>query len=394
MAYTPHLKVKPKVLAEGAVEALQDRLAISNTVTKRSDAKTFYRSEGDTITHRVKGTLPVRQYAPRNDRSKPIVTDTYSETTVDVKISQERPYSAIKLTDEQKDWDYQDGWGDITEAQIDTLGEYLENGTLNQILSAPYERHVLVQDDAAGKTAAKEANQDIFFNAVVEAKMALKLMRTPNEKLYALVGVGMATELIQSNKLVKNQGTGDSALSSDVIGTLAGVDFIMSTHVPSDQAILYASSGFLTFTGAPSIPQSVPFGATASANGWALRWLMDYDTGFLTDRSVFDTYAGHAYTRDHIAVFNGESQHIVSDEEFFVRGVKLGMKSGGSLTAKEPGDGKTDTPGGAPASFLAKAYNMSTVSTTTPEGQAWPLGGNGYTDVDDGIDPTYDTTPV
>lgn len=382
MVYTPHLKVKPQVLAEGAVEALYDKLSISNTVTKRSDAKTFYKSAGDTITQRVKGTLPVRTYTARNDRSQPIVTDVYSETTVDLKISQDRPYSAVKITDEQKDWDFQDGWGDIADAQIETLGQYLEHGTLTQIMSAPYERVIVIDDTEATVKNKIALNQDAFYNAVIDAKNAMKRMRTPNEKHYCVVGLDFADALVKSNKLVKVQGTGDSALANDTIGTLAGVTFIVSTHVPADEAIIYASSGFLTFTGAPSVPQSVPFGSTASANGWALRWLMDYDTGYLTDRSVYDTYAGYAYTLDRIAVFNGESQHIVSDDEFFVRGVRLGLGSTTSLVEKKPGDGSVDTPGGNPESFLAKAYNLANVTTTTPAGTPWPLGGNEFAAAD------------
>ena len=376
MVYTPHLKVKPQVLADGAVDALFDKLSISNTVTKRSDAKTFYKAAGDTISQRVKGTLPVRTYTARNDRSQPIVTDVYSETVVDLKISQDRAYSAVKITDEQKDWDYLDGWADIQEAQIETLGEYLEFGTLKQIMSAPYERVIVIDDTTAKRQADTAINEDTLFNAVVDAKNAMRRMRTPNEKHYCVVGLDFADKIIKSNKLIKVQGTGDNALANDTLGTIAGVTFVVSTHIPADEAIVYASSGFLTFTGAPSVPQSVPFGATASANGWALRWLMDYDTGYLTDRSVYDTYFGSAYTMDRIAVFNGESQHIVSDDEFFVRGVRMGLKSTTDLVEKAPGDGKTDTAGGNPESFLAKAYKLAYTETATPKGTPWPLGGN------------------
>lgn len=375
MAYTPHLTVKPQVLVEAGVEALSDKLVISNTITKRNDTAKFFAAEGDTITQRVKGTLPVREYAPRNDRSQPIVTDTYSETTVDVKIDVIRPYSAVKLTDEQKDWDFNGGWGDITDAQTETVSQYIEHGVLKQIVNAPYERIIVAKDTAAGLTAAREASQDVYYNMVVEAKKALRLMRTPSETLVCVVGVDFEEALLKSNRLIKHEGRGDDALASATLGTIAGVQFVSSTHIAADEAYMYAPSGFVAFTGAPSIPRSVPFGATASANGWALRWLMDYDTGFLTDRSVFDTFAGYAYTEDHIQVFNGESQHLISPEKFFVRGVKLGLSSSG-LKEKTPGDGSTSTPGGSPESYLAKAYNLKHVSTTTGKGEPFPLGGN------------------
>lgn len=377
MVYKPSLVVKPEVLVEAGVEALSDKLVISNTITKRNDTAKFFASAGDTITQRVKGTLPVRLYAPRNDRSQPIITDTYSETTVNVTIDTIRPYSAVKLTDEQKDWDFNGGWGDITDAQTETVSQYIEHGVLTRILNAPYERVIVAKDDAAGLTAARENSQDVYYNMVIEAKKALRLMRSPSETLVCVVGVDFEEALLKSNRLVKFQGTGDNALASATLGTIAGVQFVSSTHIPADEAYMYAPSGFVAFTGAPSVPRSVPFGATASANGWALRWLMDYDTAFLTDRSVFDTYAGYNYTLDRISVFNGESQHIISPEEFFVRGVKLGLKSSG-LVEKAPGDGKTDTAGGNPESFLAKAYKQQFVTTALPAGETFPLGGNAY----------------
>ena len=376
MTYKPSLKVKPEVLIEAGVEALNDKLVVSNTITKRNDIAKFFSAAGDTITQRVKGTLPVRQYAPRNDRSQPIITDAYAESTVSITIDVIRPYSAVKLTDEQKDWDFNGGWGDITDLQAETVSQFIENGVMEKILAAPYERVVVAKDtDAAAIKAATEIGQDVYYNMFVEAKKGLRLMRSPYDNLVAVCGVDFEEALLKSNRLVKDQGTGDSALTSATLGTIAGVRVISSTHVPAKEAFLYHSTAFVAFTGVPSIPKSVPFGASASANGWAMRWLMDYDSGYLTDRSIFDTYAGYNYTLDHISVYNGESQYLISPDRYFVRGIRLGLASSG-LTEKAPGDGKTDTPGGNANSFLAKAYKQETITTTLPVGEAFPLGGN------------------
>lgn len=376
MTYTPHLKVKPQILIQAAVSALNDTLVISNTVTKRNDLATFFKAEGDTISQRVKGTVPVRQYTPRNDRSQPIITDNYQESVVTVTISAERPYSAIKMTDEQSDWDFTDGWQDIIEAQTNSISSYLEHGVLNQILQAPYERVILVKDDTAGITAAQDSNQDVFYNAVVEAKKALRLLRTPNDTLYAICGLDFEEKILKSNRFLKDEGRGDDALTSATLGTIAGVKFISTTHIPADEAYLYASSGFVAFTGVPRVPKSVPFGATASAGGWALRWLMDYDTAYLTDRSVFDCYAGYSYVKDRVSVFDGRSNELISPDEYFVRGIKLALKSSSSAVEKAPGDGSTTTAAGDPNSFLAKVYNQQNVTAAEVIGEPFPLGGN------------------
>jgi hypothetical protein len=368
MTYKPSLKVKPAVLVTAALDSLNDKLTISNTVTKRSDMTTFFASAGDTISQRVKGTVPVRTYTARNDRSLPIITDNYEETVVTLTISADRPYSAIKMTDEQLDWDFQDGWGDIIDAQTEAISSYLEHAVLRQILQAPYEAIVKV-------AASDPAGQDRLYNAIVDAKKALRLMRCPVDSLVMVCGVDFEEKIIKGNRLIKDQGTGNSALTTATMGTLAGVTLVSSTHIPADEAYMYAKSGFLVFTGTPKVPASVPFGTTASAGGWALRWLMDYDTAYLTDRSVFDTYAGYSYVTDYLSVFDGTSRTQISPEKYFVRGVRIVLDSS-AVAAKEPGDGSTDTPGGSASSFLAKVWNQQDVTPVEVIGEPFPLGGN------------------
>ncbi|WP_024816963.1 hypothetical protein [Arthrobacter sp. 31Y] len=375
MTYADHVVVKPKVLLQAAAEGLKDKLIVSNLVTKRNDVDTFFAAEGDTISQRVKGTLPVRRYALRNDRSQPIITDTITDTVVSMTIEADRPYSAVKLTDEQLRWDFADGWGDIVDRQMDRLGGYLESGVLRQILAAPFERIVKVKNDTAGLAAAKEKDQDVWYNATVDATTALKKMRTPGDTLVALCGLDFADQLRKSNKLRKDQGLGGAALSSAAIGTLAGVNYVESTHVPSDEAYVFAKSGFVVFTGAAAVPKSVPYGATASVGGWALRHLMDYDTAFLTDRSVFDCFSGYSYTKDRLTIESETGAEFVSTNDYFVRGVRL-VLADSSVAEKTPGDGKDDTPGGSPDSYLAKAYKQQLVSEPEQTGKPYPLGGN------------------
>ena len=103
---------------------------------------------------------------------------------------------------------------------------------------------------------------------------------------------------------------------------------------------------------------------------------MDYDTAYLTDRSVFDCYAGYSYVKDRVSVFDGRSNELISPDEYFVRGIKLALKSSSSAVEKAPGDGSATTPAGNPNSFLAKVYNQQTVTAAEVIGEPFPLGGN------------------
>lgn len=377
MTYRDHdLAVDPAATAEFAVNALTDQLSISNTVTKRGDLVQFLgREPGDLVSYRIPGTLPVRQYPLYNDRAQPIVTDTYKETVVGLTISGQRPYNAVKLTDEQKDFELDGTWGNILNAQSEALGRYLEDGVLRQILNAPYEALVTVDDTPAGITAAAELGQDSIFNDLLRAKSLIKKMRTPDQRFVAICGYDFADTLRRSQKLVKDQGLGSAALTDATVGSYAGMTFVESPFIESDQAYLYAPSGFVVATGVHSIPNSVPFGATASAQGWALRWLMDYDTGYINDRSVMDTLAGYTYVRDRLSLYDQQGNLHVADGEHFLRGIRLALKSGGT-TEFVPGDGSGRAPGSDPASTLAKVVRGERIEVVYEDGKPWPLGGN------------------
>lgn len=288
-AYEPHIKVKPQLLAEAAVVGLSEQLQIANTVTHGADYSSFDGTSDQTITKRVKGTLPIRQYAVRNDRTEEIVTDTYSEQTVNVTVSRTRPYSALRLTDEQKDWDFADGWGELLMDQTQAMGAYLEQGVLDQITNAPYEIVRVVDTAAAAKTAALSVGENVWHKFFTNAVLDMKKMRNPDLQLTAQVGYDIASELMTNVALTKDQGTGASALTSSTLGKIAGVTIELNPFIPHDVGYLYAKSSVVVHSSVASIPNSVPFGASASANGWAVRWLMDYETGRLTDRSVIDS---------------------------------------------------------------------------------------------------------
>src|SRR5690606_5670032 len=128
-------------------------------------------------------------------------------------------------------------------------------------------------------------------------------------------------------------------------------------------------SAFVFYNAAPIVPNSVPYGAASAAGGFALRWLMDYDTSFATDRSLFDTFVGYDYTKDLIEIQDENGRPHTSTETFFTRGVKVKLGAGDD---KLPGDGSDETPGGDPTSYLALAYNKQNITAADLTGQMFP----------------------
>lgn len=364
MGYIEHTTVKPSTIADTGVEILKLRSVASNLVTRQGFEK-FTGEEGDTVNVRVKGSLPVRNYAWRNDRSAPLVTDTIKDTVVPIKVELDRNYNGVKLTDESKLFDFDGAWGDIFERQTDALVNYNEAAIANKVINAPYEvvRHINNSD--TNIKAQAEMNRDPVFNAFVDAKADLKKLRAPGSNYVALAGAEFAAELQKNQKLVTAQGNGDSALSSATVGTLAGVTVVEDPLVPDDECHVFLKSAFIFYNAAPIVPSSVPYGAAAAAGGFALRWLMDYDTGFATDRSLFDTFVGYDYTKDAIEIQDELGRPHVSEDMFFTRGVKLKLDPAGEETDKLPGDSNdsNETAGSDPASYLALAYNKKNITS-------------------------------
>lgn len=369
MAYIEHTTVKPQDIVDTGVETLKLRSVASNLVTRTGFEK-FVGQEGDTVNVRVKGSLPVRNYAWRNDRSQPLVTDTTQDTVVQIKVELDRNYTGVKLTDESKAFDFEGGWGDIFERQTDALVNYNEAKIANQVLAAPYEVVRGIDNSAATLESQAKIGRDPIFSAFVDAKSDLKKLRAPGTGYVALVGSGFAAELQKNQKLVTAQGNGDTALSAATVGTIAGITVVEDALMPDDEAHIFLKSAFVFYNAAPIVPSSVPYGAAAAAGGFALRWLMDYDTSFATDRSLFDTFVGYDYTKDLIEIQDENGRPHTSTDMFFTRGVKLVL---GQTTNKLPGDGSADTPGGDPASYLALAYNKQNITAADlGAGQTFP----------------------
>ncbi|MGP4083347.1 hypothetical protein [Streptomyces sp. KR55] len=111
-----------------AVGMLEQELLIPNLFQEQG-VDQFKGAENDTISMKVEGILPFHDYAWRNDRSKPIVFDEYAERTIAVTFGG-NVYSAVKLTDEQNDFDI-DNWSKLLRPQSKAVARGLQRPAVN-----------------------------------------------------------------------------------------------------------------------------------------------------------------------------------------------------------------------------------------------------------------------
>ncbi|MFJ2814361.1 hypothetical protein [Streptomyces sp. NPDC087294] len=326
-----------------AVGMLEQELIIPNLFQKQG-VDQFKGAENDTISTKVEGILPFHDYAWRNDRSSPIVFDEYAERTIAVKFGG-NVYSAVKLTDEQNDFDI-DNWSKLLRPQSKAVARGLQRRAVNLLTGQTYSATI------------GNAQQNLR-GALIEARRVLNAFHAPREGRYLLVGTEFESALLNDDNLNLAQNVGDSeaesALRTASIGDRMGFRIVVDQTIPADAAYAFASSAFIFLSGAPSVPQSVPYGATTSFENIALRWVRDYDPLYMQDRSVVNTYAGFRSVTDILVGWDAENEkEIVSTEEHFVRGIKLQL------------DGKSDYP--AAGSELATITDVSDAKVWTPTG--------------------------
>ncbi|MFF8845505.1 hypothetical protein ACF08N_22725 [Streptomyces sp. NPDC015127] len=316
-----HTVVKPEKIAATAAVALEQSLIVP-ALFQREGIDQYKGAENDTINVKVEGVLPFRTYEWRSGEpgsSTPgtraaIQFDEYAEKTVAVSFGG-NIYSAVKLTDEQRDFDL-NGWAKLMAKQTEAVGRGLEREAVNHLLDEQYSVTL------GGAVSGRDLR-----GTLIRAREVLNRFMVPQEGRVLLVGTGWETALLSDDKLNLSGNVGEqeavSALREASIGRRFGFDIVVSLEVPADSAFAMHRSAFIFATGAPTLPQSVT-GGTASHNGVALRWLQDYDAQYLTDRSVVNTYKGFRTVKDQLIGINSSTdQAYVSVHEHFVRAIKL-----------------------------------------------------------------------
>lgn len=318
MVYTPHEVEKIQKVADLATGLVAHDLTLPKLFVHQGYEQ-FKGAKDDKLVYRVPGRLPYRKYAFRNDRANPIIFDIYKEGKTEITWG-DRIYSAVEVTDEQYEFDL-DGWGKLFDAQSSAVAQGLNDEMAETLAAAPWEVTI----------GGVEAN---LRGALIEARRVLNAFRVPREQRFLIVGADFEAAMLADDKLTLTQNVAqeraENALSNAILGRLYGFTVVLDMTIPANAAYAVVGSAFVQVTGAPYVPTSVGTGATASVDGFSIRWLRDYDINFVKDRSLVDTYSGAHHVTDMFlpkSVFTEEStpQSIEVEDlkPYFVRGVKL-----------------------------------------------------------------------
>lgn len=255
-----------------------------------SDAGSAFTSrspKNDTVSIRINGRTKAQDFGWRSSRSSSVTINDLNEFTVDVKLDS-HPYSAIELTDEEQSLDIGDFTNQVVVPQTRAVAEFIEDQIADAITGATY--------PSANKVTIEP---DGFYDAVVDARKALNDAYVPQDNRVLIVGTEVEAEILKSDQFKHANLAGDaSALRNATIGNVAGMNVVVCNSIVEKEAYAFHKSAFQTVYRVPSAPLGGADAASGSYENLAMRWVKDYDSSSLVNRSIFDTFFGVSIVED------------------------------------------------------------------------------------------------
>lgn len=284
------IKAKPEKIVAFFLGLLERELVTPMVVT-RANSDDFKGAQNDTVTLKIGGLkAKSRDYEFRTRTAPIVLDDIQGGDSITIKLDT-HVYSATGLTDEQMTLDDIGYATDVVAPQVQAVVEDFEAKVVAGLRGALVKNTIAITADTDPHLAALEAMR--LMNA---DKVAPRGGRT------YLIGSDVAAAWLASDRLSKYDSTGQAgtpALREAIIGSLSGSPVVVSNALDPDEAYYLHKSGLVLGNVAPVVPNGVTAGRTGiSKNGFAVRWIADYDPMYLRDRSIVSSFLGVNDVRD------------------------------------------------------------------------------------------------
>lgn len=323
---TTNIKIaQPKWVVNGALGLLDQELILSNLVYKDASLD-FHGSIGEVINvkrpTRSMGSFDIAPFQHNSlvsgdplrktrvdavDRTG-FVSDHIEETYIQIKLDTNRG-SQHYISDEQLDFDIDQFAAEVLQPQVRGLAEYFEWRLAKDMLAYWGKPGTAANDRVASVVATPliaapvtdadfQKNAMYVRNAIIDARKAMDAMSAPKDGRYILATPEIEAILLKDPSFQRVDWSGtDNALRNATIGKLFGLYIVTSNEIAAQTSnglamFLLHPTAMVLATKAPAIPKGAVFGSGASANGIGLRWMMDYDSTKMQDRSFLNVYLG------------------------------------------------------------------------------------------------------
>lgn len=266
----------PEQVAAVGVQLVTADMVLAATVGRTFEAD-FGGGKGTTVNVRIPASLTARQ---RNiGATTAITTDNISESVIPVTIT-DMVYSAVDVTDDDLSLNLEDFGRQVLAPQTLAVAEWIEDKVVDEMQSVP-------------ATADLSYDPSNPLKVFYDAREMLRDLQVPVSNLRAAIGTAVTSDVLQSDKLLDASKSGSTAaLREATVGRIAGFDLIESNRLGKDEIVFYHRDAFHLAIRAPRVPEGVTFGQSVASNGFAMRYIRDYDSSVLQDRSIVSTYVG------------------------------------------------------------------------------------------------------
>jgi len=253
-------------------------LHLANHVSRLTDSD-FAEAHGGHAYFRVPTVLTARARDLR-DVSTQMVFDRLNEARVSVDLTTDL-VSGVRIGDAEYSLDLQDYSRQVLRPQTDSIADGIDAALAD----------VLAGIDAVETSFDPTTPARLF----TEGRRALRNIGVDvaNEPLVAFVGGNVIDALLDSDAL-DFAATGDAnALRAGSIGRVRGFEVVETARgITADEVVFAPRNGLYVATVAPKVPEGVTFGASTNIEGVAVRYLRDYDSNTLSDRSIVSVFVG------------------------------------------------------------------------------------------------------
>ncbi|MFI2748366.1 P22 phage major capsid protein family protein [Kitasatospora sp. NPDC018623] len=309
-----------------ALANLKDSVVLAGMFDRRA-ASEFVNATGQVISIRRPARLKGAEEAidakrKFNDASTWIQSENLNEGLLEVRLDT-HAYSAVDLSDAELSLDLLSFGEQVMVPQIDSITERLENKVASAMNEFPEVATAAKIPVDLSKAASDEAAGQMIRKALARLRVQLNKENIPTEGRTAVLGSEAAFYLLNSSSILNasEHADGGAALKEATIGRVHGFKIVESTNGVLNPMGIYAfhRSAVQLVSGAPSVPESAK-GGRQSADGFALRWIKDYNSGAAMERSFLSSYWGATLVTD---LKKGETNWQDPKNLVKVRGVKV-----------------------------------------------------------------------
>ena len=272
--------ILPEQIVDAALLLLQREIVLPATVWRQSDSD-FMGTKDDTITLRVPAVVGSRSRTMRSATT--LTEDEFAETSVPVQLT-DHVYKLIRVTDEDLTLSIRDFASQVLQPQVRAVAEGLEQIIADTLAGA---------NVPVGHTITFNDTADVWNDVLVPARAKLNHRKVSLDRRFLVCGTNVEAQLLRNEMFVKaNESGTTSALSEATIGRKAGFTVLTSLALDPDTAYAYHPTAIAMGNVAPAIPDGASMGARRADNGFAMRYLRDYNPISVSDRSLVDAFVG------------------------------------------------------------------------------------------------------